>query len=102
MGRGGAVVAKAVAGGMAVKTVAPAVMVATEVMAVMVAASVVMVAVAVMVAAVEAFCDNKSCMSSPKSLPGSRTRSMRSRICDNQIDSSSYPSTGDRAACHDS
>jgi hypothetical protein len=96
-------VAKAVAGGMAVKTVAPAVMVATEVMAVMVAASVVMVAVAVMVAAVEAFCDNKSCMSSPKSLPGSRTRSMWCRrIRANQIDSSSHPSTGDRAACHDS
>jgi hypothetical protein len=69
-------VAKAVAWGMAVKTVAPAVMVATEVMAVMVAASVVMVAVAVMVAAVEAFWDNKSYMSSPKSLPCSRTRSM--------------------------
>ena len=95
--------AKAVAWGMAVKTVAPAVMVATEVMAVMVAASVVMVAVAVMVAAVEAFCDNKSCMSSPKSLPGSRTRSMWChRIRANQIDSSSHPSTGDRAACHDS
>jgi hypothetical protein len=98
-------VAKAVAGGMAVKPVAPAAMVATEAMPVMVAAPAapaVLVAVATGTVAVAICRHSMMCTSNHKSVPGSRTRSMWSRICDNQIDSSSHPSTGDRAACHDS
>ena len=97
--------AKAVAGGMAVKPVAPAVMVATEAMPVMVAAPAapaVLVAVATGTVAVAICRHSMMCTSNHKSLPGSRTCSMWSHICDNQMDSSSHPSTGHRAACHDS